>query len=167
MNVFTLSGILLCVVSTFLTIVVWKHRKTKIHSIWAFFNLSVAVWGGGSVFIGQAPSPALALLAWRIAHIGIIFTSATFFHTATIFCDNQRKLKPYILFAYIQSAFFVAVNATGFFIAKVRFVFNSFYYAENLHSCWGAKISGTSCYHICFPNNCVYSPRNRYLVPLL
>ncbi len=89
-NPFALAGFLLGTTCFLLALVVLIYRKEKLHRIWAIFNLSVAIWGYSSFAIGNTADPLFALIAWKIAHIGVIFIAVCFFQTTSIFCGVEE-----------------------------------------------------------------------------
>src|SRR4030067_3835506 len=131
MNPFTASGLLLGVTCLLLALIVSIRGKTKLHRVWAIFNLVVAIWGFGAFLVGKASTFLSAIFAWKLAHVGIIFIPVCFFHTICIFSNIEVKRKNFIIFAYLQGLFFLFLNSTDLFITQVRFVFNSLYYNQS------------------------------------
>lgn len=125
---FSLLGLILGVTCLLLVFILWRYKKTKIHLIWLFFNLAVAIWGFGAFLIGKATTPLSAIIAWRLSHIGVIFIATLFFHTAVILCNIETKFKKIIIFSYLQAFFFLFLNATPLFISKIRIILDSLYY---------------------------------------
>ncbi|MEW6408777.1 MAG: ATP-binding protein, partial [Nitrospirota bacterium] len=113
-----------------LALVIFIYGKTRLHRIWALFNLAVSLWGFGALLVGKATIPSSAIISWRLAHIGVILIPVFFYHTICIFSDIEVKRRNFIIFAYLQGLFFLFLNLTDLFIAKVRFAFNSFYYVQ-------------------------------------
>jgi signal transduction histidine kinase len=126
--IYSLLGLILGITCLILVIILAIYRKTKLHVVWLFFNLAVAIWGFGAFLIGQATTSLTAVTAWRLSHIGVIFIAILFFHTATIFCNREAKLKKIICFSYLQGFFFLCLNATPLFISKIRVIYDSLYY---------------------------------------
>lgn len=129
-NLFAFAGFSLGMTCLLLSFFIFFYGKTKLHRIWGFFNLSVAIWGYGAFLIGNAVTYGQALYYWRIAHIGGIFIPVFFFHTISIFCNKEKFLKKAIIFVYAQGFLFLFLNTTNYFISNLRFVFNSFYYNQ-------------------------------------
>ncbi len=78
MNLFAIAGLILGITCLLLAIFVFFLRKTKLHNIWVFFNLAVAIWGIGCFIVGIASTEPRALLGWKFAHVGGIFVAVFF-----------------------------------------------------------------------------------------
>ncbi|MDP2939986.1 MAG: ATP-binding protein [Candidatus Omnitrophota bacterium] len=130
MNLFSLSGLLIGLTCSILIILLLKYGETKLHKVWAFFNLTVGIWGLGCFFIGLASNRDLALLSWKFAHIGVIFIPITFYHVTCIF--SEIKQKTFLFTIYILGFIFLYIGIfTNIFISKLEFLFNSFYYTKS------------------------------------
>jgi len=127
MNIFSLAGLILFFTSLVLVIVIFRFGKTYLHRIWAFFNISVLIWGIGCYFIGRSSIPQEALTWWRISQIGVIFIAVFLYHVIYLICNI--KSKRILFFVYLQGIIFLLFSFTRFFYPGVRFVFLSFYYA--------------------------------------
>jgi signal transduction histidine kinase len=130
MNAFTTAGLLLGITCLSLMLIVLIQGKTKLHRTWALFNLAVSLWGFGAFLIGLSSTSSLAIINWRLAHIGGIFIPVSFFHTICIFSNVEVKRKKFIIFAYLQGLFFLFLNFTDLFIVKVKLIFKSLYYNQ-------------------------------------
>jgi signal transduction histidine kinase len=129
MNLFAVAGLLLGITSLLLAFVVAIYGKTKLHRIWAFFNVSVAIWGLGCFVVGKSSDESIAIFGWKFAHVGGIFVAVFFYHMVCTFCDLKRKRS--IIAAYSLGLFFLFLNvATTELINKTRFVYNSLYYND-------------------------------------
>ena len=129
LNLFSISGIILSLTCFGLIVFLLVFGKTKLHKIWALFNLSVGIWGVGAFFIGKASTPNEALLWLRISHIGVIFIPIFFIHVIYLFCKVSRR--GLLNFAYIQGIIFTLFLPTNLFLSHTEFVFNSFYYTRS------------------------------------
>lgn len=127
MNLFGISGIITGVTSILLSLIVLGHNyKNPLSRLWALFSFLVAIWGFGVYEIAKTQSPEWALFWWRITHLGVILIPVISIHFTFIFLDIKKK---WILrFVYGIGVFFLVLNTTPYFIANVRYVFNSFYY---------------------------------------
>ena len=127
LNLFSFAGLLLSTTCLILVLVIFIYGKTKLHRIWAMFNTAVGLWGLSAFLVGQASNAELALVRWKIAHIGIIFIPIFLFHVSYILCGmKQRRL---LFLIYLQGIFFLVLNFLDhYFIKNLRFVFSSFYY---------------------------------------
>jgi len=131
MNLFALSGLLVFVSSLSFAIFSWVKGKKLLNKIWAFFNLSVAIWGLGAFKFATALNKNDVFFWLRIGHIGVILIPAFFLHF--VFELLEIKTKRIIVFVYTVSILFFLVNFadwigfTNIFIVNLRYVFNSFY----------------------------------------
>ncbi|MCX7926870.1 MAG: hypothetical protein N2606_01850 [Candidatus Omnitrophica bacterium] len=127
-NLFSLSGLLLSVICFILVCFTLRAARTRIHYIWAFFNLSVALWGFSSFFLSKGFSHSFVLFWLRVAHAGVIFIAVFFFHFVYLLCKlSYRNL---LIFCYAQGIFFFLLNTTDYFVnpAQVTLIFNEFYF---------------------------------------
>jgi len=128
MNPFSLSGLALSLICTFLVFVILRSARSKLHYVWALFNISVAMWGLGSFFMRKEVDPHVALFWIRFAHVGVIFLAVFFFHVVYLVCriSNRRLL----LFVYYQAIFFAIMVWSNVFISSknIEIIYNSFYY---------------------------------------
>ena len=126
-NNFALSGLLTGFTSLSLALFVYfKNRENSLNRVWAIFAVAVAIWGFGVYKIAMASDIAVAMMWWRIAHIGVIGIPVLFFHFVYRFLEVPRKTA--VVVVYIIGLIFLGLDATDLFIANMRFVFSSFYY---------------------------------------
>lgn len=128
LNIFSFAGIVMFFTCAGLIFLSLKYGKRRVHKIWALFNLSVGLWGLGSLFIGLSSTPEVALLSWRVAHIGGIFIPIFFYHVVVAFCRISRPRL--VFFAYAQGVVYLVLNAVGLLFNKTVFLFNSIYYIQ-------------------------------------
>lgn len=127
MNLFALSGLLTAVAFTITGgIVYFTNRTQRASRLWALLCLAVSLWGAGAFLIGRARDPAVAILWWRVAHVGVILIPVLFYHFVVAFADLRRPKT--LAFAYAAGSGFLVANATPLFINQVRWVFGEFYY---------------------------------------
>lgn len=127
LNLFSIAGLVLSSTCFILVFIILVYGKTKLHRIWALFNIAVGIWGVGSFFIGKTTSPVTALLLWRFAHIGIILIPVFIFHVVYIICELRQRIFLYLI--YFQGILFLFLDIfTNFFIPNVRYFSSSFYY---------------------------------------
>ena len=108
MNLFALAGLLLAITCLIVAIIVSIYGRSSLHRIWLYCNLSICVWGIGSIFVGMSDNQATALISWKIAHLGGLSIAVFFYHMACLFSEvNRKKL---IYFAYIQLIIFQILN---------------------------------------------------------
>lgn len=128
MNLFAIGGLVLSITCILLALIVLINIKNTLQRTWLFFNLAVALWGIGAFFVGQAKSFTTAILFWKIAHVGVIFIAVYFLHTVIILCEQEKKLKNILIFAYLQGVAFLFLLLTNQFISKVKLIYGSIYY---------------------------------------
>jgi len=127
MNLFALSGILIAVSCFLLSLLVFKSNpKKRINQVSALSSLCVAIWGVGIYVIAQTVDKNLAFLYWRLAHIGVIFIPVFFVHFVYKLLEINRK--KILLIIYALGLFFLAADATPWFISNMRWAFGQFYY---------------------------------------
>jgi signal transduction histidine kinase len=126
MNLFAIAGLSCSIATIIIAVLTYFFGKAKIHRILLFFNLMVALWGGGLYIVGIANTEQTALLGWKVAHLGGLFIGVLFYHMVKVFCGiHGNKL---LYFAYIQAIFFNVLNlGTKSLINKTRFVFGLYY----------------------------------------
>jgi len=128
MNGFAIAGLFFvaipaAIVGVFTLI---KGKKT-VHFLWTAFLFSVTLWGIGMYKIGMSAEIGSSLFWWRVAEVGVILIPLFLVHFVISFLNLKRKL---ILSAlYIISAGLIYCNVfTNYFIDKLYFAFNKFYY---------------------------------------
>ncbi|MFH1968107.1 MAG: histidine kinase N-terminal 7TM domain-containing protein, partial [bacterium] len=127
MNLFSISGLLIGILSAVLGLVTLFKGKKSIHYIWALFSFSVALWGFGSYKIGVAQNPDAAIFWWRIGYIGVILIPVFFTQFVINFLELKKKW--IISLLYIFGIVFLFANFfDGIFINKASFLFGQFYY---------------------------------------
>src|SRR4030042_7157108 len=128
-NLFSLSGLLILFSVPIIIIFSLKNYKSKLHIIWAIFNIAVGIWGLGAFLISISEDANKAFLYWKIAHFGIIFIPTLHYHVSFIFCELSNK--KILVFLYLQSFFFLVLNIFDMlFQNNLRYVFSSFYYIK-------------------------------------
>ena len=91
MNLFSLSGLFIAVLSFSLIVILLIYGRTKLHRIWTLFNFSVCIWGIGTFIAGYKRGPEAALLGWQVGLCGGVFASTLFYHTVYIFCEIRKR----------------------------------------------------------------------------
>ncbi|MEW6601040.1 MAG: histidine kinase dimerization/phosphoacceptor domain -containing protein [Nitrospirota bacterium] len=130
MNVFSLSGISVGISCIILSLLVLFFGKTTLHRLLFLFNITVAVWGFGVFFVGNAAGPEEALFGWKFANSAGFFIGPVFYHMTTVLCGIDRK--KIILFAYLQAFIFLLINIkSDVLINTVRPVFGLHYNVPN------------------------------------
>ncbi|NQT07185.1 MAG: ATP-binding protein [Candidatus Omnitrophica bacterium] len=126
LNPYSISGIILVVTCSILVLLIIIYGKTKAHRLWALFNVSVGIWGVGTILTGQAGTETIAFIGWRCGFAGVIFIPILFYHVVSSFCQLERR--KVISFAYLQGFLFFFLNTTDSFVKDLRFIFDSIYY---------------------------------------
>ena len=101
------STLLLMVTSSFLLIILLKFGKTKIHFVWAMFNLSIFVWSTGLYLANFFKDPSLIHIFLRVSFGAGLFIGVFFFHLSTFFYPTK---KPIVRIAYTQAILFLLYN---------------------------------------------------------
>ncbi len=129
-NIFSIAGLLVTITCLILSIIILWFRKTKVHHIWLFSNISIAIWGFGCFIIGKANSHSEALMGWKVAHLGGLMISILFYHLVFIFCNTKnRKL---LFLAYFQAFVIEFFNIfTNTFINNIRYAYGLPYPTSN------------------------------------
>ena len=129
MNAFAWSGLLTgltCVGVIILIVACSPQPLPRLNRLMAIFNVFVGLWGFGVFWIGIAPTPEIALWAWRVAHIGPPLLGAVFYHLARVLCDRPGRAP--VLWNYVFAATFVAACLSGVAVRDTRWMFNSLHY---------------------------------------
>ena len=137
MNLFALAGASLSISCLLLAAIIYINSRTKLHRVWALFNISVAIFGLGSFLVGIANKYGDAFLGWRIFWLGLIFVAVLFYHLVLIFCEYKESAL--LKIAYFQAVVFTALalftnqmtngflRPFGFYYAKANLV-NTFFF---------------------------------------
>jgi signal transduction histidine kinase len=129
MIVFYVSSLGVALTSIILTVHTFIYGKSKLHRLWAVFNISVAVWGLGCFLAAIANTHQKAFFAWKIALIGGVFISTTFYHTVCTFCNIKRRTL-LIVFYLIDACFVILMllKTEALLSNQVRSYHNIFYF---------------------------------------
>ncbi|MFA5337127.1 MAG: ATP-binding protein [Candidatus Omnitrophota bacterium] len=126
-QIFSVSSLSLVITSGILSLLLFTFGKTSLHRIWAGFNITVSIWGGG-LFLSSISTSYTDTLTWlRVGFVGALFISVLFYHFASYFYYFRKKI---LLFAYVQAAIFslCIILAPDKFLPAAYKPFNSFYY---------------------------------------
>ena len=127
MNAFSISGIVIGMASLAMSAWVYLANKTsRANQCFAFYCIAVMIWGFGGALIGLSKDPDVAMILWRITHVGVIFIPVLLYHFVVLFLGLHRPKSVFL--AYFIGTLFLAANATLYFIAHMRWVFGQFYY---------------------------------------
>jgi len=109
-------GITLLSLATF---VLLKGPRKKINQAYSLYAASSAIWAIFEAFGITAQDSSLALLLWRISHMGVIFIPVGFVHFVYCIVDIENKMKKIIFISYVTAFIFMVLNCTKLFILKV------------------------------------------------
>lgn len=126
LNPFSISCLLLIVTCvSVIAIILIYSKRLFLHWLWILFNTAVLVWGIGGFLVTQTRTEAVAVALFKFALVGVIFTSALFFHVVYVLCGLRSKIT--LAGAYILCSLAAMATLAGFF-TELEFMFNSFYY---------------------------------------
>lgn len=129
MNLFSLASLSLGIACFLLAYIIACYAKGKMHWFWAFFNVSLGVWGIGTFFVGVSDTYNGALVAWKFAYVGVLLVPILFYHMIHFFCGLENK--NFLKFIYLQGSIVILVNIlTDYFVGKLDYLFNEFYYHQ-------------------------------------
>ncbi len=127
MNLFSIASLSLCVACFFLALLIFILSKQRLHRIWAFFNLSVGVYGLGMFLAGSTKDFSFAFFSWKVAFFGIANISLFFYLFVYEFC--KLKTKRTLYFVIFHSILFSLLSTTtDWIVNSLKFVFNQFYF---------------------------------------
>ncbi len=128
LTLFSWSGILTLASSVFMAFMMLFKGRTKIHYIWTFFCLAVAIWGVGSIYIGTiSTDKELSFLWFRIAHIGVILIPPAFLHFVIYYLDVKKKYLVYL--GYFFALVYLYLNIVEkSLVSKIEYSFDEFFY---------------------------------------
>ncbi len=100
--------------------------RTNTYKLLTWFNVSVAFWGFGCFVAAISVNERMALLGWKIAHIGGFFVAPIFYHLVSVLCGIPRKKVQF--FGYLQGSIFNILNVgSNLVMRETRFTFNIFF----------------------------------------
>ncbi|RMH08199.1 MAG: hypothetical protein D6704_03620 [Nitrospirae bacterium] len=131
MTAFAWAGCFTAISSLVFGFFVFFHNPTRrLNQLWLAFTLAVALWGGGSVWIGLETDAERALWAWRVSFaLSVVWIPILFYHFVCIFCHVHQ---PHLLLGtYAVGVLFVPwIVGSDSFFAGVRPVFAEFFYPQ-------------------------------------
>mgnify|MGYP001559249281 CR=1 FL=1 len=129
-ELFTFFGLIIGVSCFLLSLIVFGFSRNKIHAIWAWFNVSVSIWGWGCYFIGVSfDNYAKATISWKVFVSGITFIPILCYHFVSEYAETRNYL--FLRFCYFQGICFLIINIfSEFLVNRLIFRFNSFYYLQ-------------------------------------
>lgn len=130
MNPFAISCFLIVLTALPLGYFVYAQNKNRwANRLWFFYSLSLSVWGVFGALIGLTDNPEHALIYWKIAMgCGVIWMPVLFYHFTYLYAPWKEKKM--LIGAYIITALLALSAITPYYIPRVEWVFDSFYYSR-------------------------------------
>ncbi len=131
MNFFSISSVLVTIVSILMGVfVIVKGKKTASY-IWAIFCFTVSIWGIAGYNFSVTTFKDTAFFWWQIAYVSVILTPVFYYHFVLSFIEKKEKYHNISLFVvYLLGGIFIVFNLffRNLFLGDLRFVFNQFYW---------------------------------------
>ena len=128
LNPFAISGLLIFIPYSIISIFVLIRGKTKLTKLFAFLLIAVSVWGLGAYLIGTSTSAEKTILIIRWVYPAVIFIPIFFLHSVYLFLGVKKDLFLYI--CYLQGCFFSYVAIIGKMFDSAPLMFDSLYYQQ-------------------------------------
>jgi len=127
---FSFIGLVISLLCLLLALILFANSTRKVHVIWGFFNISVAIWGWGCFLVGTSYHNYLeALFSWKLFVFGITFIPVFCYHFISEYCCIKSKI--FLYFCYAQAIAFSFINIfSNLLVDKLVFKFNEFYYLK-------------------------------------
>lgn len=125
--------------------VLFKGIKQRINQTYALYSAGIAIWAIFEAYGITAQERSLALLLWRINHMGVIFIPIGFVHFVYCAVNVNSSKRKFIPISYIAAFIFVGLNCTKLLILEVvpKFSFrwfinpgNFYYLFFTIWCCW-------------------------------
>jgi len=118
---YPISAVINAVTSLFLAGIVYvKNPRSSVGRAFCLFASAIVVWSAG-YFLWQISQEAYeALFYCRFLMAGAIFIPATFFHFSVSLIKASKKYSKAIVFWYVVSFCFIALDFTPLFVQDVR-----------------------------------------------
>lgn len=129
MNLFALASLSLGVASSLLAAIIFIGAKKRLHVIWGFMNVAIAIFGFGTYMVGVANNYDKAFFSWQLTFCGIPYIAVFFYHIVHEFCNLKNKL--FLWLAHLHGALFALTSiSTTWVVNDLNFKFGQFYYYE-------------------------------------
>ena len=128
LNPFAISGILIFVPYSIISVFVLIKGKTKLTRIFVLELIAISIWGLGTYLIGTNRNAETALVIIRWIYPAVIFIPIFFLHSVYLFLNIKKDLLFHL--SYLQGFFFSYITITGKMYNSVKLMFNSFYYQQ-------------------------------------
>lgn len=132
--IFALSGLVTGITSILLAaFVLWKNPKNSINRSWAFFCVTVSLWGFSGFHLGMSDNSKDALFWMMMAQVGIPLIAPAFFHFSMCFIGRGTLRSKAVVWNYLFGAFFVTVNIflTPLFLQERGLILSSLYWPKS------------------------------------
>ena len=130
LNLLAISGILLSVTCSFLTIILLIYGRNDFHRLWTLFNSFCIIWGYGLFRIAITHNISQAMYFWKITNTAGIFLAAIFLHIAYVFCGKTSFRS--VIVAYVLVFSFSILDIFNLLNYKLTLLYNTFYYIKPL-----------------------------------
>jgi len=127
MNLFALTSLIMGVVSLVLALFILYHSKTILHRFWAYFNLSLGIYGIALFLAGTNKTYSEAFFYWRIALFGVANISMFFYLFINELTKSSNKFIYKLIVAHGITFGFLALT-TNWVVNSLKFVFDEFYF---------------------------------------
>ncbi len=120
-NWFFISSLSLTITELFLIVILLKYGKERIHKIWILFNLSVFLWGLGSLIISLSFNNFyLSSWAWKLADIPVSFIAVFLLHMTLELTKKRQNIL--LVLSYAQAFLFFFISISTNLMAKLSLV---------------------------------------------
>ncbi len=99
--------------------VLLNNRKRILNQIYFLYALFIAAWSSGYYFWPNAENRAMALVAFRVLHIGAVFIPVCWYQFVSALTNKLNENKLPISIGYGLSSFFLISIPTKYFIKDV------------------------------------------------
>ena len=97
-----------------------RYGSRKVHYVLALFNAAAGIWGFGAFLVGLAKTPEAALVLWKLALIGAIFSPILFYHVVVMLGSLKRFPQIALFYSYgIVFCFLTLFDLAGISIAFI------------------------------------------------
>ncbi len=127
-TLFSLSGILIIAVYVPILYFVLTKGRSKITRLFSAHLFSVIIWGIAAFLIGLSKDPDLTSKIFQLGDLSVTLIPVLFLHVVYLMLNEKNRT--FLYFAYAQTIFFSYMLLAGNVSAPVKFMFNSFYYAQ-------------------------------------
>lgn len=129
MSLFTIESIFIAVLCLTLAVIIFRYSQNSTHQIWALFNLVLTEWSICMFWVGIAQNEQQALLAWKLAFMGVPFIGVVYYHFVLSYIKKKRNIL--LILFYLYAFVFVILSLfTKQVVNKAPLLFNSIYYNQ-------------------------------------